>query len=179
MLKKALIFPVLFLLCSLSLNAQNQKIGYVDSDVILSNMPEYAGIEQRLNLISQNWQQEIREKESEIAELERDFEAREILFSEEVRLQRLNEINQKIREKDRFIEDRFGPDGEYFTRQRELLEPIQRQIFDAITRVATRDNFDFVFDKAQDTKFLFVRSQWNLNTEVLIELGIDPDRIRN
>lgn len=179
MLRKTLILPVFFLLSSVSLNAQNQKIGYVDTDVILSNMPEYAGIEQRLNLISQNWQQEIREKESEIAELERDFEAREILFSEEIRLQRLNEINQKIREKDRFIEDRFGPEGEYFTRQRELLEPIQRQIFDAITRVATRDNFDFVFDRAQDTKFLFVRSQWNLNTEVLIELGIDPDRIRN
>jgi outer membrane protein len=179
MLKKALIIPVFFLLCSVGLNAQNQKIGYVDTDVILSNMPEYAGIEQRLNLISQNWQQEISEMESEIEELERDFEAREILFSEEIRIQRLNEINQKIREKDRFIEDRFGPEGEYFTRQRELLEPIQRQIFDAITRVATRDNYDFVFDRAQDTKFLFVRAQWNLNTEVLIELGIDPDRIRN
>jgi outer membrane protein len=179
MVKNALIIPIFFFLYSISLNAQNQKIGYVDTDVILSNMPEYAGIEQRLNLISQNWQQEIREKQAEIAELERDFEAREILFSEEIRLQRLNEINQKIREKDRFIEDKFGPEGEYFTRQRELLEPIQRQIFDAITRVATRDNFDFVFDRAQDTKFLFVRTQWNLNTEVLIELGIDPDRLRN
>ena len=153
--------------------AQDQKIGFIDSDVIMQQMPEYAGIEQRLSLLSENWQQEISEMEDEITELQREFEAREILFTEEIRQQRLNEIEQKQTELDRYIEDRFGPEGEYFTRQKELLEPIQRLVFDALTRVATRDAYDFVFDRADNTQFLFVQEEWNLTQDVMLELGIN------
>lgn len=153
--------------------AQDQKIGFIDSDVIMQQMPEYSGIEQRLSLLSENWQQEIQEMEDEIADLEREFEAREILFTEEIRQQRLNEIEQKKEELNQYIEEKFGPQGEYFTRQKELLEPIQRLVFDALTRVATRDSYDFVFDRAEETRFLFVREEWNLTEEVLLELGID------
>ncbi|WP_069130223.1 OmpH family outer membrane protein [Rhodohalobacter halophilus] len=157
-------------------NAQNQKIGFIDTDVIMQNMPEYSGVEQRLNLLSENWRQEIRELEQELQELREDFEAREILFTDEIREERLQQIEAKTRELDQMIENRFGPEGEYFTRQQELLEPIQRQIFEALNRVAERDNFDFVFDRAQDTQMLFARQQWNLTEEVMLELGLDSSR---
>lgn len=153
-------------------DAQDQKIGFIDSDVIMQQMPEYSGIEQRLSLLSENWQQEIDEMEEEIAELEREFEAREILFTEEIRQARLNEIEQKKEDRDQYIEEKFGPQGEYYTRQKELLEPIQRTVFDALTRVAARDSYDFVFDRSEDSRFLFVREEWNLTEEVMIELGI-------
>ncbi|MDX1590433.1 MAG: OmpH family outer membrane protein [Balneolaceae bacterium] len=153
--------------------AQNQKIGFIDSDVILQRMPEYSGIEQRLSMLSDTWDLEIAELERELEELETEFEAREILFTDEIREQRLEEINQKRMELDRTIEQKFGPEGEYFTRQKELLEPIQRQIFEALTLVANREQFDFVFDRSQDTRFLFVRQQWNLTEEVMLELGIE------
>lgn len=159
-----------------SVIAQNQKIGFIDSDVILQNMPEYSGIEQRLTLLSEGWRQEINELENEIEELERDFEAREILFTDEIREQRLNEISQKKDQLNRLIETRFGPAGDYFTRQKELLEPIQRMIFDALTRVANREAFDFVFDRANETKFLFTRQQWNLTEDVMLEMGLDNAR---
>jgi outer membrane protein len=166
------IFIVLFLLVDVA-DGQDQKIGFIDSDVIMQQMPEYSGIEQRLNLLSENWQQEIDEMEEEIEELEREFEAREILFTEEIRQERLSEIEQKEQELDQYIEEKFGPQGEYYTRQKELLEPIQRTIFDALTRVAVRDSYDFVFDRAEDTRFLFVREEWNLTEDVMLELGIN------
>lgn len=166
------IFFILFITVDIAF-AQNQKIGFIDSDVIMQQMPEYTGIEQRLSLLSGNWQQEIEEMEEEISELEREFEAREILFTDEIRQQRLDEIEQKKEELNQYVEDRFGPQGEYFTRQKELLEPIQRLVFDALTRVATRDNFDFVFDRSEDTRFLFVSEEWNLTEEVMLELGIN------
>lgn len=155
-------------------DAQSQKIGFIDTDVIMEQMPEYTGIEQRLTLMSDNWRREIREREEEIEELERDFEAREVLFTDEVRQERINEINNKRDQLEQFTEQIFGPRGEYFTRQKELLEPIQRQIFDALERVAERDQFDFVFDRAQDSRFLITNSQWNLTEEVMLEMGMDP-----
>lgn len=170
---------VILLFIPAVLAAQNQKIGFFDSDIILQSMTEYSGIEQRLELLSENWQQEINELENEIDELERDFEAREILFTEEVREQRMNEITQKKRELDRLTEEKFGPDGEYFTTQSELLEPIQRSIFEALNSVAERESYDFVFDRAQETRFLFIRQQWNLTEEVMLELGLDVDSVSN
>lgn len=160
-------------------HAQNQKTGFIDSELILQNMPEYSGIEQRLNLISEGWRDEIEELEEEISELEEDFEAREILFTEDVRQQRLNEIETLRQQRDRLVENRFGPDGEYFTTQEELLEPIQRQIFEALNAVARRQNFDFVFDRSQNTRFLFVKEEWNLTEDVMLEMGMDPASIRN
>lgn len=156
-----------------AVDAQDQKIGFIDSDVIMQQMPEYSGIEQRLSLLSENWQQEIDEMEEEIAELEREFEAREILFTDEVRQERINEIEQKEQELDQYIQEKFGPQGEYYSRQKELLEPIQSLIFDALTRVAERDSYDFVFDRAEDTRFLITSEEWNLTEEVMLELGIN------
>lgn len=166
------IFLVLLLLVDVA-DAQDQKIGFIDSDVIMQQMPEYSGIEQRLSLLSENWQQEIDEMEAEIEELEREFEAREILFTDEIRQERLNEIEQKKVVLDRYIEEKFGPQGEYYSRQKELLEPIQRTVFDALTRVAARGSYDFVFDRSEDTRFLIVQEEWNLTEEVMIELGIN------
>ena len=155
------------------LYAQSQKIGYIDSDVIMQRIPEYSGIEQRLSLLSDGWRQEIQRMENEISDLEQDFEAREILFTDDIREQRLSEIDRRKEQLNNFIEEKYGPNGEYFTVQKELLEPIQRTIFDALSRVASREAFDFVFDRSDDIRFLYARQEWNLTDEVMLELGID------
>lgn len=170
---------IILTICGTKAEAQEQKTGFIDSEVIMQNMPEYSGIEQRLNLLSEGWRDEIQELEEQISELEEEFEAREILFTEDVRQQRLNEIETLRRQRDQLVEEKFGPDGEYFTTQEELLEPIQRQIFEAIDAVARRQNFDYVFDRSQETRYLFVREEWNLTEDVMLEMGMDPATIRN
>ena len=101
------------------------------------------------------------------------IEAREILYTDEIREQRLNEIAQKRDELEQFAKEKFGPRGDYFTRQKELPEPIQRLIFDALTPVASHKNFDFVFDSTEDTRFLYARQEWNLTADVMLKLVID------
>ncbi|MEX2574038.1 MAG: OmpH family outer membrane protein [Balneolaceae bacterium] len=166
------ILVLLTLVNNIALNAQNQKVGFIDSDVIMDQMPEYTGIEQRLTLLSESWHDEIRAMDREIEQLEEEFEAREILYTEEMRESVLEDINELADNRDRFLQEKFGPKGDYFQRQRDLLEPVQRQVFDAVNRVASREEYDFVFDRAQDVRFLFARSEWDLTDEVLAELGI-------
>lgn len=156
--------------------SQDQKIGYIDSDIILQSIPEYNGIEQRLSLLSDSWRQEIVRMERSIEDLENDFEAREILFTDNIRAQRLTEIEEQRMQLDRYIEEKFGPNGDYFNRQKELLEPIQRTIFEALTRVASRLDYDFVFDRSDDIRFLYAGQEWNLTREVMLEMGIDETR---
>lgn len=159
--------------------AQNQKLGYVDTDYILSHIAEYEGIEQRLLGISEAWKNEIDEMQVEIDALKQEYAAREILYTEEVRNQKEEEIKQKVQQREQFIDSRFGPDGEYFSQQQELLEPLQQRILDATNTIAERDGFDFIFDRSGDYMFMFARNSWDLSEEVLLEMGIQIDDINN
>ncbi|MCH8494286.1 MAG: OmpH family outer membrane protein [Balneolales bacterium] len=154
------------------IQAQNQRLAFIDSEYILSKMPEYTGLEQRLRALTDGWREEIEEMQRDIDRLDREFVAREILYTPEVRQQKLNEIEALKRSKEQFINSRFGPEGEYFRQQQQILEPLQRRIMEAVEAVSGRDNFDFVFDRAGDFLFLYTRSQWNISDDVLLEMGI-------
>jgi outer membrane protein len=170
--------PALFLVFALSgldLLAQSQKTGYIDSEYILSKMPDYSGIEQRLSTIVQGWNTEISEMDKKIDDLSKDLIAKEILYTEEVRKQKREEISTLQADKERFIQTKFGPEGEYYKTQETLLEPIQQKIMVAVRAVAERGNFDFVFDRSGDFLFLYTKSNWNLSDQVLAELGIEVE----
>jgi len=155
--------------------AQNQKTGYIDSEYILSKMPDYTGIEQRLSTIVQGWNTEISEIDKKIDDLTKDLIAKEILYTEEVRKQKREEISTLQADKERFIQAKFGPEGEYYKTQETLLEPIQQKIMVAVRAVAERGNFDFVFDRSGDFLFLYTKSNWNISDQVLAELGIEVE----
>lgn len=180
---KKVIYNFCFLLALTSVlagsAAAQQKTGYVDTDYLVSQIPEYQSVQQQLRSLSQEWRAELDEMQQEIDRLKEDFSAREILYTEEIRKQKEQEINNKIQQRQQYLEQKFGAEGDYFQRQKELLEPIQRQVFEAITRVAERDGFDFVLDRTQKTEILFARDQWNLNDEVLLELGIAVENPSN
>ena len=158
-----------------TLSAQNQRIGYIDSEFILSKIPEYDGVDQRLRQLTQTWNEEIEEIKKEIEALKLDFQVKEILYTPEVRREKEQEISNKQRDLDRYIQSRFGPDGDYFRQQRDLLEPIQRKVVEAVSKVAQRDGFDFVFDRNGDYVFFYTRPQWDISIDVLLEMGIQVD----
>lgn len=177
--RSLVILSFLLLGGALPLLSQNQKIGYIDSELIMDQIPEYSGVEQTLNLLSESWREDVREMDREIERLQEEYATREVLYTESMRQERMAEIEAMRDERDRLVNERFGPEGDYFLRQRELLEPIQQQIYEAVSRVADREDFDFVLDRAGDVKLIFARPEWNLNRQVLVELGIQTDGLGN
>lgn len=159
-------------LVGLQAHAQEQKIGYVNTDIILNEIPEYKGIQQQLRVISEQWRAELQEMQRQIDALKEEFEAKEILYTDEIRKQKQLEIEKKQQARQQYVEQKFGPEGEYFQRQQELLEPIQRNIYEAITVVAREGDYDFIFDRAKKSSLLFSQKQWNLNEDVLQQLGV-------
>lgn len=63
-MKNVLFFLGLSFLFSLSMQAQ--RMAYVDSDYILSNVPEFKAAQKQLEDISVEWQKEIETKLTEI-----------------------------------------------------------------------------------------------------------------
>ncbi|MDZ7715921.1 MAG: OmpH family outer membrane protein [Balneolaceae bacterium] len=172
------ILIVCFFLYS-DIQAQGQKFGYVNTDMILSELPEYQNVEKELGLVSQQWRDQLKAMQQEIDNLKEDFSSKEILYTEEIRKQKEEEIKSKVEQRQQFLEQKFGSNGEYFQKQQELLEPIQRKVYEAISVVAERDNFDFIFDRSQGNTLIYSNSEWNLNNKVLLELGISIDETGN
>lgn len=159
--------------------AQEQKTGYVNTDLLLEQMPEYEGIREQLQMMSEDWKKKLQSMQTEIDRMREEFQQREILYSDSVRIQRQGEITALVEERQRLMEQTFGPEGEYYSKQRELLKPLQQRIMEAIRVVAERQEFDFVFDRARQSSMLFGSEEWNLNDAVLRQMGINPGESSN
>ena len=163
---------VLLALCAVPAGSAQQKIGYIDSDRILSQMPEFQSAQQALERQAQQWQSEVEAAGREVEQMSDEFAAREILFTEEERTRQLQAIEAKRQERDALRARYFGPQGELFREQQTQLRPAQERLLAAVEIVAEEDDYDYVFDRAGDYVFLYTRSRFDLTDAVLLELGV-------
>jgi len=153
-----------------------QKFGYIDTEFITSKMPEYQKVQKELERLTQQWIQEVNQKNEEVAKLEREFKLEELLLTEDLRQQRLQVIKQKDQEAKDFQNRIFGLDGDLFKAKQTALKPILTEISKALERVVRQKRLDFVFDKASDgLAMLYTNPVHDYSDYVLEELGLELD----
>ena len=133
---KHLLRTAIFALVLCTGAVQAQRIAFVDTKYILSQMPEYAAAQQELDRNSKGWQKEIDDRWSQIQRLKDAFNAEAILLTEEMKKSRQEEIAKKEQEARDLQQKRFGVGGDLFKKRQELVQPIQDRIFDAVKEVA-------------------------------------------
>ena len=153
-----------------------QKIGYIYSEHIRAQQPESANAQHRLDRLEEQWRSEIESARAEVDTLQEEFQARELLYTDQERARKREAIQQAKEQVQTLRQRYFGPDGELYTRQKELMRPIQERVLAAVEEVATGEGYDYVFDKSGDYLFMFARDQYDLSDAVLRELGITVDR---
>ena len=65
-----------------------EDIAYIDSKQVLEQLPEYATVQQRLDRLTQQWEQEIAAQRARVDTLQQEFQARAALYPEEERRRR-------------------------------------------------------------------------------------------
>lgn len=157
---------------TLSNFAQAQKYGYVDSQYILENIPEYAQAQDELNKLSEQWQQEIEEKFALLEKRQREFDTEAILLPEEIKVQRMKELDDMRMQAMDLQKRKFGVGGELFQKREELIRPIQDRVFEAIQQVAIEGSYSMIFDKANQSNLLYADPKLDISKKVLIKMGI-------
>lgn len=152
-----------------------QQIGYIDSQYILEQTPEYASVEQQMDRLARQWEQEIREAEAAVDERVQEYQARELLYTDEERSEKQEAIAQARQEAEALRTRYFGPEGQLYEQQQQLMRPIQERVLAAVETVAEAEGYDYVLDKSGELLIMFARDEHDLNTAVLRELGIDVD----
>jgi Skp family chaperone for outer membrane proteins len=164
---------VLFLLTlvfmlSLSIHAQRGvRIAYIDTEYILENVPEYQDATVQLDGKAQKWKIEIEEKLALIDQKRNDLSNEKALLTKELIDEREEDINFEEQEILDYQQKRFGPNGDLFIQKKQLMQPIQDQIFAAVQDMAEGRKYDFIFDKSSDAVMLFSAKQFDLSEQIL------------
>ncbi len=166
-MKKNYFFVFLLLVVGI-LNAQRGiKIGYIDTEYILENLPEYSQVSNRLEEKAADWKREIEDRSRNIEQQKESLNSERILMTDEM----IQEIEQEIifqeEELSEFQLKRFGPRGDLIIQKQQLVQPIQDQIFNAIKELAKSRNYDFIFDKSADVVMLYSDKRYDLSDQIL------------
>ena len=164
---------VLFLLTilfitSLSLNAQRGvRIGYIDTEYILENVPEYQEATSQLDQKAQKWKNEIEVKLGELEQKRNDLSNEKALLTKELIEERDEDLTFEENEILDYQQKRFGPNGDLMIQKKQLMQPIQDQIFSAVQDLAAGRKYDFIFDKSSDAVMLYSARQFDLSDQIL------------
>lgn len=165
---KVLFLLTLIGLLSLASHAQRGvRIGYIDTEYILQNVPEYQEATAQLETKVQQWKSEIEKRLSDIDQKKKQLNGESVLLTKELYEERLEDITFEESEVLDYQQKRFGPNGDLMIQKKQLIEPIQDQIFSAVQEIAGNKQYDFIFDKSSDAVMLYSDQRYDLSEQVL------------
>lgn len=170
----------LFLLsaCSLMLvtlsmsKGEAQRYAIIDTKYILDKMPEYKTAQQQLDDVAATWQKEIDALQTELDRMYKDFDAEQVMLSEELKEKRKDQLFNKEKALRDLQRKRFGFEGDLFKKRQELVKPVQDKVYNAVQKLAVQRGYDFILDKSEGITVIFADPKLEKSDEVLRELGV-------
>ena len=168
-MKKHILFLLFIITGSLTVQAQSRgvKIGYIDMEYILQNVPDYTEAKNQLEQKAQKWKQEIELKQNEIARLKETLKTERVLLTKELIEERDEEIAFQETALLDYQQKRFGPTGDLSIQKAVLAQPVQDQVFTAVQDIAEAKKYDFIFNKTSDLTMLFSAKRYDISDQVI------------
>jgi len=168
---KMMIRKVLFFLAvtisTIVVAQKPQRIGYIDMEYILENVPEYTEAQARLNVKVATWQQKLEGIKREIEVMKTDLSNEKPLLTQELISEREEDIQIKEEDLRKLQAAYFGPKGDLFLTRKQLVKPVQDQIYNAVQVIAVRKKYDIVLDKSSDLIMLYANKRFDISELVL------------
>jgi outer membrane protein len=166
-LKKAVLgLSVLMLLAA---GAFAQKIGYVNSEIILAQFEDFKEAQSKLEVEGRKLEQQYYDMAARLDSMQRDYERQKFLMTEANRSAKEAEMQRLANEIQNFQVEKLGPQGEFYRKQAELADPVLQKINDAIKKIGDEGGYDYILDTVAGN-ILYAQEKFDLTDEVLEEL---------
>src|SRR5690606_8150075 len=60
-----------------------------------------------------------------------------------------------------------GPNGDLVIQKRQLVQPVQDQVFNAVREISEGRQYDFIFDKSADVVMLYAAERFDISDQVI------------
>ena len=167
-MKLKVLVILVMLAASFTANAQRGvRIGYIDTEYILENIPEYTEATGQLENKVQKWKTEIEKKLNDVKLKRESLNNEKALLTKELIEEREEDIVFEEKEILDYQQKRFGPNGDLMLQKRQLMQPVQDQIFQAVQDIAKAKKYDFVFDKSADVVMLYSAERFDMSELII------------
>jgi len=169
--KKYLFLIAAVVFATVSFAQTSIKIGYVDSEVILKQLPEAIKAQGELDALINKWNDQIDSMGMALQQAYGDYQKQANTMPEAKK----QEAQQKLVTQQQMVEEfrrsKFAQGtGEIYKKQEELLKPVKDKIFATIEVIAKEEAMQFVFDKSGDILLLYADSAFDITFKVLDRL---------
>lgn len=151
---------------------QAQRYAIIDTKYILDKIPEYKDADKKLQAIADQWQKEIDDKQAQLDKMYKNYEAEQVMLSDELKKKREDELFNKEKELRDLQKKRFGYEGDLFKERQKLVKPIQDKVYTAVQKIAVSRGYDFILDKSEGITVIFADPKIDKSDDILRELGI-------
>jgi len=165
------IFILAFCILFANVFVYAQRYAVIDTKYILDKMTDYKEAQKKLDQFSEQWQKEIDARQTELEQMYRNFEAEQVMLSEDLRKKREDELFNKEKDLRDLQKKRFGFEGDLFKKRQELIKPIQDRVYNAVQKLAVARQYDFILDKSEGITVIFADPKLDKSDDILKELG--------
>jgi outer membrane protein len=139
---------------------------------ILDKIPDYKDAQKKLDQFSEQWQREIDARQAELDQMYRNFEAEQVMLSDDLKRKRQDELFNKEKDLRDLQKKRFGFEGDLFKKRQELVKPIQDKVYNAVQKLAVSRQYDFILDKSEGITVIFADPKLDKSDDVLRGMGV-------
>ncbi len=164
---KKITFLALLSVLTLSSIAQN-KFGYIDSQELLTLMPERLTAATEVESFAKSLQAQLGSMEAEFQQMQQEYQANESIYTDLVKQDKESEIQGLYQRIQTFQQN---AQKSLQTKEQEMLEPILAKARKAIQDVATEGNYTYIFDKSIGS-ILYAKDSENIIDLVKKKLGL-------
>ena len=145
------------------------KIGYIDSNEIMTKFEEVRQVQVSLEKEQRKLQAEMENLIQQLDSLKQEYDRQRLLMSDSRRQEKEQELVRSEQQIQKFQMDKFGPEGEIYRKQNQLLKPVLAKVDEAIQAVGKRQQYDYIMD-AVGGAIVYALDSNNLTEDVIEEL---------
>lgn len=161
------LFCLFFLVSNVLFGQRSIRIGYIDTEYVLESVPEYQTAVSELDSKVNTWKSDIEKKLNAIEEKKKQLNNESVLLTKELFDERMEDILFEESEILDYQRKRFGPEGDLYLQKKQLIQPVQDQIFSAVQDIAKTKRYDFIFDKSSDVVMLYSANKYDISDQVI------------
>ena len=162
---------VILFSCSLAFAQTAQKLGYVDSQTILTQLPESIKAQGDLDALTNKWTAQLDSMTQAYQSNLANYQKQANTMPDDKKLTAQQNLIAQEQSLIDFRRQKFAQGtGEIYKKQEELFNPVKEKIYKAIEEVAKREGMQFVFDKSGDIILLYADASFDITYQVLDKL---------
>ncbi|MCB9496371.1 MAG: OmpH family outer membrane protein [Fibrobacteria bacterium] len=152
-------------------SAEGPRLAVIDSKALFDGYKETKDAQSKYDKQVAKWEQEVADKQKELAGMKEKFEKQSLMLSDERKKELGAKFQQKQADLQKLVQSLYGKDGKVAKVNEQFTGPILQKIRNVAQLIAKSEGFDLVLDKAAGAVFYVGKPEMDITQKVLDRLN--------